>query len=149
MDVNAMRSTASSNNDTNDGDREMKRANGGENTEDTMDKSMIENKWNTWYRAGDPLQATKYALKHIKFRNTVGVSKCRECNSAYKFLKEVSTDVRETNEPLKKNLTGTAFKFEQFMGHKVRAKTQESRTKELFEWWRREVFGKESFFHQF
>lgn len=82
--------------------------------------------------SGDPLHDTKYALKHGKSTSREMFSKCWENNCVLKFLDEVSDTHGEPSEQLKKILTGSAFKFEQLMEHKVRAKTQESRINELF-----------------
>lgn len=85
-------------------------------------------------RSFDPYHNTKFSLNHGNYATKFMKSTCRECNSVFKFIEEVRSNIVSLNNQLDKILTEASIKLEQYMSHKVRAHTQERRIKEMFQW---------------
>lgn len=82
----------------------------------------------------DGFHDPNFALKYGNFESNFRVSKCRECNSIFKFIDEVRKSIFNLTSSIDKILTSSAVKFEKFMGHKIRAHTQEKRIRGMFQW---------------
>lgn len=85
-------------------------------------------------RSVDPYHNSKFGLNHGKYSTKFMTSTCRECNSVFKFIEEVRSNIVSINGDIDKILTETSIKLQHYMSHKVRAHTQEKRIKELFQW---------------
>lgn len=82
----------------------------------------------------DPMQNPSYGLNHGSFPKKFSMSTCCECNSVFKFLEEVRSNIVNKTTQIENILTGSSFKFKQYIAHKVRADEQDKRIKEMFEW---------------
>lgn len=84
----------------------------------------------------DAYHDPKFGLKYGTFESKFRKSKCRECNSVFKFITEVRESILNVTTSIDKILTSSANKFEMYMGHKIRAHIQEKKIRSMFEWLR-------------
>lgn len=76
----------------------------------------------------------KFSLKHGDFHEATRKSTCPECNRVFKLLVEMESAITSPSEKVRKIIPNVSNKLELYMGHKVRAKTQDERIKELIQW---------------
>lgn len=84
--------------------------------------------------SSDPYHNIKFGLGHRTYEEISVTSKCRECNSVFKFVDELGFSLIDRGNHIGKVLEQAKSKFELYMSHKVRENVQEERIREMFEW---------------